>query len=268
MWLWGLVHRWAWIHFTAAALQLLALYNYWLCNISYFSICDNTFIYVLINFVFILILCVKVLDVGFSLLSVVSLLVHHCPIASTSQASLVIASLGLLIPLVANNPTNIFNTIIAFSWSSFVLFFSWLCVIVSFRYNKKSEVVGYEQILSISNHNGVDNNTTSLQHTSSTFSLETERESSHNNQKESVIFIKLRVIYSCIYLLRYTILGTVLALLGILCFVKQDRISYWYLHSFWHIFIMGSSYPLLKGRNICVSFFFNKFIQWWNILLS
>jgi hypothetical protein len=45
-----------------------------------------------------------------------------------------------------------------------------------------------------------------------------------------------------------TVLGATLAISGITCFILQTRENYWFMHSFWHMFVMSSSYFLIQGR--------------------
>ncbi len=48
--------------------------------------------------------------------------------------------------------------------------------------------------------------------------------------------------------LRCTLYGVLLAVAGLLCFANQTRLNYWYVHSLWHLLVMGSSYYLVRGR--------------------
>ena len=55
--------------------------------------------------------------------------------------------------------------------------------------------------------------------------------------------------------LPWTILGISLAGLGIAAFALQERAGnegYYAAHSLWHLFVMASSFPLLKGRRAAV----------------
>lgn len=67
------------------------------------------------------------------------------------------------------------------------------------------------------------------------------------------IVVIIKAIPSALIVSRWTIVGVALALSGIMCFAMQTRMSYWYLHSLWHILVMSSTLPLLYGRGIFVN---------------
>lgn len=54
------------------------------------------------------------------------------------------------------------------------------------------------------------------------------------------------------------VLGVVMGIIGLVCFVLQSRENYWYMHSLWHVFIMGAAYPVLAGREP----FYNYVSEW------
>lgn len=55
----------------------------------------------------------------------------------------------------------------------------------------------------------------------------------------------------------YTIVGVIMAILALICFSMQEGDQYWYMHSLWHILIMGSVYPLLVGRKSFYDYMYN-----------
>ena len=68
----------------------------------------------------------------------------------------------------------------------------------------------------------------------------------------------IKSIPATVYLLRWSFLGLLLSLLGILCFSLQTRLTYWYMHSLWHLLVMSSVLPSLFGRGICVNYIASK----------
>lgn len=68
----------------------------------------------------------------------------------------------------------------------------------------------------------------------------------------------IKSIPATVYLLRWTFLGLLLSLLGIACFALQTRLTYWYMHSLWHLLVMSSVLPSLFGRGICVNYIASK----------
>jgi len=62
----------------------------------------------------------------------------------------------------------------------------------------------------------------------------------------------------CLFLLNFsrkiplTLIGLALSLFALLSFIFQSRTTYWLSHSLWHIAVMSSAYPFIKGRDTFV----------------
>jgi hypothetical protein len=202
------------------------------------------------------------LDVLFCTTSVASIVFFYCPIKNDQIAQLIILTIGLLITPVVNDPTNAFNIIITSVISVIICFGFWAIKILPCS-GKFINIFGFN--ISLPSFSGLSTNkrnrNVEMNLYSSVLSSEDSKSDFPNVEKEELVYgesfpvfdIKsfLQSFRTYSFELRYFLIGIILAVSGFTCFIMQTRESYWYTHSFWHIFVMLSSYFLLRGKQDC-----------------
>lgn len=231
----------------------------------------------------------QIIDILFSTVSVATIIVHHSPVSSNTLAAFVICIISFLILPISDDPTNPQNIFIAILLSITMCILGWLSAIIIHRYpylNKRDDTwrfnpgthfsaaaKGYAPVAvkdtdSIEMQlrdsqdliNKINDDEDGFDHSSDEQENELSQEistscSTADMNTSTILSLvdRIRICIKSIPIFRWTALGLVLALSGILCFTYQDRLTYWYMHSLWHVLIMSSVLPLLLGRGMLVN---------------
>lgn len=228
----------------------------------------------------------QITDILFSTVCVATIIMHHSPLSGNTLSALVICIISLLILPISDDPTNPQNIFIAILLSITMCILGWLSAIIIHRFpylNKRDDTwrfnpgthfsaaaKGYAPVAvkdtdSIEmqlrdsqdcSHDDEDGFDHSSDEQEDELSQEISTSLSTADMNTSTILSmvdRIRICIKSIPIFRWTALGLVLAFSGVLCFTYQDRLTYWYMHSLWHVLIMSSVLPLLLGRGMLVN---------------
>ena len=227
--------------------------------------------------------CYQALDILFCTLCMSTVVLYYAPISKQTHSALVLATVGMLAAPISNDPTNALNIILAIVCSVLLTLLLWLLHTLhaenSTLYKWLQSCFGYTVHAALNNNNKGQSRRSKYtivaedsQHGDIELSTTVSpiAETKHGGEVEDSAKsdspeMRYAEEYSCrrsiasiysfcldvphyLYDLRYCLSGLILSITGLMCFAVQSRVSYWYVHSLWHVFVMSSSLLLVKGR--------------------
>jgi hypothetical protein len=240
------------------SISTLASLFYHLCDMDTYCIYNISFT------------SLQIPDVLFSIVNIIVIILLYSAIPIYIQVNMCIVVIALLLPFVSNNPTNAMNVIVSIVCTIIIVICSHIIEYYKLQNACNNIMNGiWYRIHRGAMYNPVNDINNSSIHTSSTVQqndveltlFNHDENISDNNSSRNIVDTVIHssidgnsnnstpsTFMALLYSLRYTIVGGILGGSGLMCFAIQDRETYWYVHSIWHMCMMFAAYMLVIGR--------------------